>query len=143
MDRFFFEKALDEARKSADQGEVPIGAVNVKDGVVIAEGHNNRIFSKDPTAHAEIMAIREASLKLGDWRLNGCDMYVTLKPCDMCLGVIHEARLDNVYFLLDRLSYKKPYYRTKVRIVDNAENNDLSGDYKDFLSNFFKENCKR
>jgi len=91
------ECALEEAEISEKLGEVPIGAVIVKDGEIIARGHNLTETSKDPTAHAEMMAIRQAAEKLGGWRLMGCEMYVTCEPCSMCAGAMVWARLKKVY----------------------------------------------
>jgi len=96
VDEFFMQEALKEAAKAMERKEVPIGAVVVKDGVVIARGYNLRETAKDPTAHAEILAIREASQVLGGWRLHGCDLYVTIEPCPMCAGAIMMARIDRL-----------------------------------------------
>ncbi|NLX69343.1 MAG: nucleoside deaminase [Clostridiales bacterium] len=92
------EQALEEAQKAYDMGEVPIGAVIVKDGIIIARGHNLRETYKDPTLHAEMVAIREAAEKLGGWRLSGCELYVTLEPCPMCAGAIIQSRIERVIF---------------------------------------------
>ena len=89
-------EALAEARKAAALGEVPIGAVVVKDGVIIGRGHNLTRICNDPTCHAEMVAIREAAASLGGWRLTGCDMYVTAEPCAMCAGAIVWARIENL-----------------------------------------------
>lgn len=94
----YMRKALAQAKLSAREDEVPVGAVVVKDGVVIARAHNTRNRSHDATEHAEISAIRRACKKLGDWRLAGCELYVTLEPCVMCLGACYNARLSAVYF---------------------------------------------
>jgi tRNA(adenine34) deaminase len=88
--------ALDAARAAADAGEVPVGAVVVRDGKVIATGFNRPIGSCDPTAHAEITALRAAGQALGNYRLPGCDLYVTLEPCAMCAGAIQHARIRRV-----------------------------------------------
>ncbi len=90
--------ALHEARIAAGEDEVPVGAVVVKDGEVIASAHNLRHGQQDPTAHAELLAIREAARKLGQRRLTGCTLYVTLEPCPMCAGAILMACLDRCYF---------------------------------------------
>jgi len=92
------QQALVEAQKAYDMGEVPIGAVIVKDGEVIARGHNLREREKDPTLHAEMVAIREAAKHLGGWRLTGCELYVTIEPCPMCAGAIIQARIQRVVF---------------------------------------------
>jgi tRNA(adenine34) deaminase len=90
--------ALEQARQAAEAGEVPVGAVVVKDGQVIATGRNAPITSHDPTAHAEVVALREAARILGNYRLDGCTLYVTLEPCAMCSGAMLHARVDRVVF---------------------------------------------
>lgn len=90
--------ALKQAKLSLAQDEVPIGAVVVKNGQIIARARNTRNKSKNATEHAELVAISRACKKLGDWRLNGCDLYVTLEPCVMCLGACFNARITNLYF---------------------------------------------
>ena len=90
--------ALEAARKAASEGEVPVGAVVVKDGRVIATGRNLREASHDPTAHAELLAIRDAAQALGTWRLDGCTVFVTLEPCPMCAGAMVLARIDACVF---------------------------------------------
>ncbi|MDR7035744.1 nucleoside deaminase [Methylobacterium segetis] len=90
--------ALDAARRAAGEGEVPVGAVVVRDGAVLAVAHNRPRALRDPTAHAEILAIRAACARLGDERLSGCDLYVTLEPCPMCAGAISFARIRRLYF---------------------------------------------
>ena len=97
-DHYWMGKAIDEARKAEAIGEVPIGAVIVKDGAVIARGHNLRESKQDPSAHAEMIAIRKAAKKLVSWRLTGTTLYVTLEPCTMCMGAIILSRLDRVVF---------------------------------------------
>lgn len=94
----FMGLALRQAKLSAAADEVPIGAVVVKDGKVIARAHNMRNASHNATGHAELLAISRACKRLGDWRLVGCDLYVTLEPCVMCLGACFNARISNVYF---------------------------------------------
>ena len=91
-------QALDEARLGESAGEVPIGAVIVKDGVVIAAAHNLPRSLSDPTAHAEILAIRAAAQALGNERLDGCELWVTLEPCPMCAGAISHARIGKLYY---------------------------------------------
>ena len=90
--------ALDEARRAASLGEVPVGAIVVKDGTIVGTGHNRPRSAHDPTAHAEILAIRAAAVALGDERLTGCDLYVTLEPCTMCAGAISFARIRRLYY---------------------------------------------
>jgi len=90
--------AIREAEKAAARGEVPIGAVIVSDGAIISRGYNLREGKQDPAAHAELIAIRKAAKKLGNWRLGGTTLYVTLEPCIMCMGAIILARIDKVVF---------------------------------------------
>ncbi len=92
------QAALDEARLCGESGEVPIGAVVVLNGELIARGQNRVLRDNDPTAHAEIVALRAAATKLGNYRLNGCTLYVTLEPCAMCAGSMIHARLDRLVF---------------------------------------------
>ena len=93
----YMQEALKEANAAAAEGEVPIGAVIVRDGEIIARAHNRTEQDKDPTAHAEILAIREAAARLGGWRLPGCSMYVTIEPCSMCAGAIVWSRIERLY----------------------------------------------
>jgi tRNA(adenine34) deaminase len=92
----FMEAALEEARKAMAMGEVPVGAVVVKDGQILGRGHNLTESSKDPTAHAEMIAIREAAAALGGWRLMGCTLYVTVEPCAMCAGALVWSRMEKL-----------------------------------------------
>ena len=96
--RQMMEAALDLARLAADAGEVPVGAVVVKDGQIIGRGGNCPIAGHDPTAHAEIVALREAAAALGTDRLIGCDLWVTLEPCAMCAGAIAHSRIARLYY---------------------------------------------
>lgn len=95
-DEVYMKEALRQARKAYALMEVPIGCVIVYEGKIIARGYNRRNTDKNTTSHAEINAIRRASKKLGDWRLEGCTMYITLEPCPMCAGAIVQARVDRV-----------------------------------------------
>ncbi len=97
-DERFMREALKEARRAADKGEVPVGAVIVHDGQIIGRGHNLRERLGDPTAHAEMLAIREAALEQGGWRLNGCTLYVTMEPCPMCAGAAILGRLQRLVY---------------------------------------------
>jgi tRNA(adenine34) deaminase len=98
MDAAFMQQAIIQARHAWELGEVPVGAVVVKDGEIIATGFNQPIGRHDPTAHAEIMALRAAAAVLGNYRLPGCELYVTLEPCVMCAGAMMHARLARVIF---------------------------------------------
>ena len=98
MDKRFMEKALSLAKTAFDSGEVPVGAVIVKDGEIIGTGYNMRETKQNALSHAEIEAINQACNTLGSWRLDGCEMYVTLEPCPMCTGAIINARIKTVIF---------------------------------------------
>lgn len=141
----FMKEALKEAEKAYKKLEVPIGAVIVKDGKIIARGHNQKEEKADTTMHAEIIAIKKASKKLGVWRLNGCEMYVTLEPCPMCAGAIVNARLDKIYIgamdekngacgsVTDVLEeYKQNYKVEKEQVIEKE-------DCEKILKQFFKE----
>ncbi len=95
-DEKYMKEALRQAKKAYALNETPIGCVIVKDGKIIARGYNRRKTDRNTLAHAELQAIRRASKKLGDWRLEGCTMYVTLEPCQMCSGALVQARIDRV-----------------------------------------------
>ncbi len=97
-DRVWMRHALDLANRAGEEGEVPVGAVMVKDGQLVGEGRNRVIGINDPSAHAEILALREAGQRLGNYRLPGCSLYVTLEPCAMCAGAMLHARLEHVFF---------------------------------------------
>ncbi len=92
------EAALAEARTAGAAGDVPVGALVVRHGVVVARASNRTVRDHDPTAHAELLAIRQAARALGDWRLTGCTLYVTLEPCAMCAGALVLARIDRLVF---------------------------------------------
>lgn len=97
-DQAWMRQAIEEARRAELIGEVPIGAIVVKDGEIIGRGYNLREINHDPTAHAEMVAIREACEKLGAWRLLDCTLYVTLEPCPMCAGAIVQSRIKRVVY---------------------------------------------
>ena len=97
-DEFYMAKALELAEQASAAGEVPVGALVVRDGIVIGEGFNQPISSCDPSAHAEIVALRDAANKIGNYRLTGCDLYVTIEPCIMCVGAMIHARIGRIIF---------------------------------------------
>jgi len=97
-DEVFMREALGLARQAGEVGEVPVGAVVVKDGAVVGRGHNRPIASRDPTAHAEVVALRDAAERVGNYRLADCILYVTLEPCAMCAGAIMNARINRVVY---------------------------------------------
>lgn len=101
MDERWMRLALEEARAAAAEGEIPVGAVLVKDGEVIARAHNRRENDHDPTAHAEVLCMRQAAQTLKDWRLRGCTLYVTLEPCPMCAGAMVMSQLSECVYGAD------------------------------------------
>lgn len=94
----FMREALEQARLAAERGEVPVGAVIEHGGEVIAAAGNEREARQDPTAHAEMIVIRQAAARLGGWRLSGCAIYVTIEPCPMCAGAIYQARIERLVY---------------------------------------------
>lgn len=98
FDESMMREALAEAEKALQMGELPVGCVIAKDGAILARGHNERETTLDPTAHAEIVAMRRAARALNAWRLNGCTLYVTLEPCPMCAGAISQARVSRLVY---------------------------------------------
>lgn len=97
-DEFWMREAIHLAEKAACCGEIPVGAIVVKDGIVIGKGYNQRENTKNAVEHAEILAIAEACQTIGDWRLTGCTLYVTLEPCPMCAGAVINSRIQRVVF---------------------------------------------
>jgi len=140
----YMKKALDQAKKALALGEVPIGCVIVKDGKVIARGYNRRTFDHQVLAHAEIIAIKKACKKLGDWRLEGCEMYVTLEPCQMCAGALVQSRIDKVY--IGAMNKKAGSCGSVINLLNissfnhqvESENGILEEECSKMLSDFFK-----
>jgi len=142
-DNYWMKIAIEEALKAEKEGEVPVGAVLVKDGKIIARAHNQPILKNDATAHAEIQLIRAAGIELDNYRLNNTIMYVTMEPCSMCIGAIIHARIERIIF---------GAYDTKLgacdshRIMTNYKSNYniniqggvLGKDCKNILNDFFK-----
>ena len=124
------------SKKSYDLDEVPVGAIVVKNGKIIGVGFNTREYNKSIVGHAEINAIEEACKYLGDWRLDGCEMYVTLLPCMMCSGAIMESRIRKVYYLCDRTNvcYDVSGYLSLEKLVDN----EMEEKYLNLLRLFFE-----
>lgn len=150
MDKLYFMKAaLKEAKKAYAEGEVPVGAVIVRNGEIIARGRNKREKNKNALAHAEIMAIDKACKKLGGWRLFDCEMYVTLEPCPMCAGAIINSRLKKV--TIGALDEKSGAVMSVVSLFDLPFNHKpeieiglMKDECRKMLSDFFKElrKCK-
>ena len=135
-----YEILLKLSEKSSKNGDIPVSSIIVLNKKIIGKGYNNRHKKKNVLGHAEINAIKDATTNLGDWRLNGCDLYVTLEPCDMCIEVIKESRIDNIYFLLENKD-KHKYNRTNKCTL--AYDESVVNNYKEKLSNFFDKNLNR
>ena len=145
MDEYFMKLALEEAKKAYNLKEVPVGALIVKDNIIIGTGYNLRETKKDPTAHAEIIAIKKASQALGGWRLLGCTMYVTIEPCPMCAGAIINSRIDTLVIgandpkmgscgsIIDIT--QNPYFNHRV----NVKKGILEKQCSQIMKSFFKE----
>lgn len=144
MNNEYMNLALKEAKKAYKKLEVPIGAVIVKDGKIIAKAHNLREKKQSSLAHAEILAIKKACEKLESWRLDSAELYVTLEPCSMCAGAITQARIKKVYFgakdekngcvgsIANIFDDIKTTHKVEYEYIENKECSDI-------LSNFFKE----
>ncbi len=145
MNEKFMKEALKEAKKAYEADEIPIGAVIVKNDKIIARAHNQKEIKNDATRHAEIIAIEKASKKLQGWRLDDCEMYVTLEPCMMCAGAIVQARLKKVYIgamdekmgycgsVINLLQYNKYDYHVE------SESGILSDECSKIVKDFFAE----
>lgn len=141
VEKRFMERALALAHTAAEDGEIPVGAVVVRNNEIIGEGRNRREKEKTPLAHAEIEAIHTAAEALGDWRLSGCELYVTLEPCSMCAGAIANARLSALVFgaydeaagaVISRENVFSPF-RNDVRVVGGF----FESECRSLLTEFF------
>ncbi|MCD7905606.1 MAG: tRNA adenosine(34) deaminase TadA [Clostridiales bacterium] len=140
---YFMGLALEEAEKAFEIDEVPIGCVIVYEGEVIGKGFNSRISDKNPLCHAEIKAVNEACKRVGDWRLEGCSLFVTIEPCPMCSGAILQARMDKVIFgaanpkagccgsILNMMDDDR--FNHKVQVVKGVREEECAGLMKDFF----------
>lgn len=133
MNYYFFEQALKESQKSLKTKDVPIGAVLVKNNKIISKSHNKREKNNKITSHAEINCILKANKKLKSYFLYDCDLYVTLKPCEMCKKIIDSSRIENVYYLLEKKNNKKEYNKTNYKLIDCIYTKKSA----EYLRNFF------
>ena len=145
MQEKFMKIALNEAKKAYNKGEIPVGAVIVKDNKVIAKAHNLKELKKDTTKHAEILAIQKASKKLDSWRLEDCEMYVTLEPCSMCAGAAIQARIKKIY--IGTMDYKTGACGSVLNLLGDykfnhiveTESGVLADECESMIKEFFKE----
>lgn len=141
----YMKEALKEAKKAYDKLEIPVGAIIVKDGKIIARAHNNKEEKNDTTKHAEIIAIQKASKKLNTWRLTDCEMYVTLEPCSMCAGALIQARIKKVY--IGTMDEKTGACGSVLNLLEDykfnhkveVERGICKNDCEKILKDFFKE----
>lgn len=143
VNKKFMARALELAKKSYDEGEIPVGAVVVKDGVIIGEGRNMREQKNSALSHAETEAILSACKFSGDWRLDGCEMYVTLEPCGMCTGAIVSSRISTLVFGAYDLNCGCVYSVINIRDYPQGEKIEIYGgicedECKAVLTDFFK-----
>ena len=144
-DEKYMKEAIKEAKKAYALGEVPIGAVIVHDEKIIGRGYNRRNTDKSTLSHAEITAVKKASKKIGDWRLEGCTIYVTLEPCQMCSGALIQARIDRV--VIGAMNPKAGCGGSLLNILENdlfnhkaiVDRGVLEDECSDILTKFFKE----
>ncbi|MCS7230927.1 MAG: tRNA adenosine(34) deaminase TadA [Elusimicrobiota bacterium] len=144
LSREFMLEAIKEAKKAYNKNEVPVGCVIVYNGKILSKAHNLNITLNDPTAHAEILAIKKASKKINNYRLNDCELYVTLEPCPMCAGAIVNARIKKVFYAIE--DPKAGSCKSVLNIVNNNKLNHQAEIYggickkeaKNLLKRFFE-----
>lgn len=143
----FMKKALLLAKKAYELDEVPIGAIIVKDGQIVSRAYNKREKSNDATAHAEVLAIKKACKKIGDFRLIGCDIYVTLEPCVMCMGAILNSRIENLYFGAyisnGSINASELTERAELNHKTNVFGGYLEEECSSIISSYFKSKRKK
>ncbi len=132
MQEKYYEEIIRLAKKAYKKGEVPVGAIVVKDGKILAKAYNMVEKDRNATLHAEILAIKKASKKLKNWRLNGCEMYVTLEPCDMCAGAIKLSRISKVYYMVK----KNDNNNSSQEYIHLSQYSD---EFKKMIQDFFSE----
>ncbi len=137
MNEKYLEIIQDLAKKAQKKNEIPVGCVIIYRGNIISKAYNQRESSNNILGHAEIIAITKAAKKLNTWKLDECEMYVTLEPCEMCRTIIKQSRINKVYYLAERLSIKKEYNKTKFVRVGNNEK------YLKILADFFENMRKK
>lgn len=132
------ELAYKEALKAYKKNEIPVGAIITYKNKVIAKGYNNRQKKHNALGHAEIVCIQKAEKKLKDWRLNGCNMYVTLMPCEMCKIIIRESRINNVYYLINKPNSQTVCKKVNSNYIQTSVSKEADKKYKLMLSKFFE-----
>lgn len=133
--KMIMNELLNLAKKAKKNKEIPVSAIILKNYKIISIAYNKREKRKDITAHAEVLAIRKAAKKLKTWNLSDCELYVSLKPCQMCNEIIKQSRIKKVYYLLEKPSFKKEYNQTEYIYIDK---NQYTATYQQLLSDFFQ-----
>ena len=149
MEEIFMKEALKEAKKAYKKEEVPVGAVIVKNGEIISKAYNIKENKNDSTCHAEILAIKKASKKLNAWRLQDCEMYVTLEPCPMCAGALVQSRIKKIY--IGTMDYKTGACGSVLNLLEDYKFNHkveiktgvLKDESEEILQSFFKDLRKK
>lgn len=139
MNENIYNELIKLLKTASEKGEVPVAAIIAHNDKIIAKKYNRREKNNNVLGHAEVECIRNASKKMKTWKLDECDIYVTLKPCNMCMEVIRESRIKNVYYIVDKLDYKKEYNEINVNKIDN---DNLEKIIKNEMNNFFKKKRK-
>lgn len=139
MKEKYMLEAMKQAKKAALNGDIPVGAVIVKNDKIISRAYNKREKTKNAINHAEIIAIRKACSKIGDWRLNGCTLYVTLEPCSMCMGAAVQARIDKIMYATK--SYGNSTSESEIEAFE-INNFDMKRKSSEMIKNFFNDRRK-
>ncbi len=148
MDIKYMKLAYKEAQKAFEKNEVPVGCVIVKDNIVIAKAYNKREYSQNSLYHAEMIAINKACKKLNSWRLDGCDIYITLEPCPMCSGAIIQSKIDNIYYGAKELKWgfagsRYNIFDMKFNYSPNVVGGLMEIECSNLLKEFFKNQRKK
>ena len=135
MNEYYMQLAIKEAKKALKHGEVPVGAVIVKNNKLISRGYNKKEKTKNVTKHAEMIAISKACKKIKNWRLDDCEIYITMEPCMMCSGAIEQSRIKKIIYGTKNANYGYTHNLKKIKIVSNIYENEC----KELIQSFFKK----
>lgn len=134
MDKIIYKKLIKLIKKASKNDEVPVGAMIVRNNKIIAKKYNKREHTNSVLGHAEIECIKKAAKKIKKWKLDDCDLYVTLKPCSMCMEIIRESRIRKVFYFVDKPEYKKEYNKINlIKISDEYYENIIKKEMNDFF----------
>lgn len=135
MNEYYMQLAIKEAKKALKHGEVPVGAVIVKNNKLISKGYNKKEKTKNVIKHAEMIAISKACKKIKNWRLDDCEIYVTVEPCMMCSGAIEQSRIKKIIYGTENVNYGYTHNLKKIEIISNIYENEC----KELIQSFFKK----